>query len=305
MRFLGVLLTALALAPVAEARPLKLIALADMPYGPPETPQAAYQALLSDINAARPDLVLHLGDLKGGSTPCSDEVFARERANLMRIAAPVLFAPGDNDWVDCHRDKAGRHDPFERLEALRETFFTPRGLTLGAPIKVAQDPPRPEQGRLKADAAVIATLHVTGSDNGAGLWTLWSSRGHQARADAAIDWMRRAFEEARDGRPVVIAMHADIFRKRDFKPNKREWREESVFHEIGDALAASAAAHDGPVLLLYGDGHEYIVHRPLPDRAPNLLAVEVFGHPDLDAVAVTIDPDADEPFAVAPLRGGR
>src|SRR5690606_35598316 len=42
----------------------------------------------------------------------------------------LVYTPGDNEWTDCHRSRAGGFDPLERLAALRSLFFA-RGEALG------------------------------------------------------------------------------------------------------------------------------------------------------------------------------
>ena len=88
---------------------------------------APFEALLASIDAATPDVTIHVGDIKGGGTPCDDDTILRQRDYMDGLAGAVVFTPGDNEWTDCHRKSAGRFDPLERLAFLRMQFFAAAG----------------------------------------------------------------------------------------------------------------------------------------------------------------------------------
>lgn len=283
------------LAFAAQAEPLRIIALGDMPYGAPAEVYPPYEALIDKVNEAPPALVIHVGDTKGGSIPCTDRILAEQRAFMNRFRAPVLYTPGDNEWTDCHREKAGGYDPFNRLNLIRQTYFA-EPTTLGHALPLTRDD-RPEQARLMLDGVMFVTLHVTGSENGRGLTPFRRTDTFEARTKAAIAWLEDSFEAAKGANAIVVALHADMFRKHDFKRKKQTWRKGSAFRDIGKALVQVAADYEKPVLLIFGDSHEYRVFQPVSDKAPNLVALEVYGAPDMDAVEVLIDPAARMPFA--------
>ena len=45
----------------------------------------------------------HDGDIKNGSTVCSNEMFANRLELFNTFAHPLIYVPGDNEWTDCHR----------------------------------------------------------------------------------------------------------------------------------------------------------------------------------------------------------
>lgn len=288
----------------AQADPLRIVALGDMPYGNPAEVYPPYEALIDKVNKAPPALVIHVGDTKGGSIPCTDRILAEQRAFMNRFLAPVLYALGDNEWTDCHRKKAGSYDPFDRLRLIRETYFkTDR--TLGQPTPLTRDR-RPEQARIMLDDVMFVTLHVTGSENGRGLVPFDRRDTFEARTKGAVDWLKASFAGADQAEAIVVALHADMFRKHDFKRKKQKWRKGSAFRDVGKALVSEAAKFGKPVLLIFGDSHEYRVFQPATDKAPKLVAMEVYGAPDMHAVEVLIEPHARQPFRFArienPLR---
>jgi hypothetical protein len=297
MIIFALLISAFAFA--AQAEPLRIVALGDMPYGDPAEVYPPYEALIAKINEVPPTLVIHVGDTKGGSIPCTDRILAEQRAFMNRFRAPVLYSLGDNEWTDCHRKKAGAYDPFDRLRLIRETYFADKK-TLGAPIPLIRDK-RPEQARLMMAGVMFLTLHVTGSENGRGLTPFDWRDTFKARTKAAIEWLEASFAEAGNAEAVVIALHADMFRKHDFKRKKQKWRKGSAFRDVGKALVKAAADYGKPVLLIFGDSHEYRVFQPATDKAPNLVAMEVYGAPDMHAVEVLIEPGTHQPFRFAKI----
>ncbi len=110
-------------AAAAAEKPFAFVALGDMPYGKPEKVYPPFRALIGQINALKPAFTIHVGDIKSGSTPCSDEMLRAQRDFMDSFIAPLIYTPGDNEWTDCHRKKAGRFDPLERLAFVRRTFF--------------------------------------------------------------------------------------------------------------------------------------------------------------------------------------
>src|SRR5262245_57483294 len=91
-----------------------LAVVGDMPYG--DAKVAAFPGFIDFVNLdPKVDLFVHLGDIKSGSSLCTDQYFADVRAQLDRIGDPVVYTPGDNEWTDCHRANNGNYKPTERL----------------------------------------------------------------------------------------------------------------------------------------------------------------------------------------------
>jgi len=44
--------------------------------------------------------VVHVGDIKGGGSPCNEAVYVKVSDMLSKAAAPVFILPGDNEWND-------------------------------------------------------------------------------------------------------------------------------------------------------------------------------------------------------------
>jgi hypothetical protein len=231
--------------------------------------------------------VVHVGDIKSGSTACSDERLLLVRDAFESFRDPVVYTPGDNEWTDCHRPAAGSFDPLERLSFVRSTFFPQPGSTLGRRVEhVEAQRELPENVRWVRSRVAFATLHVVGSDNGLAPWTGNTSptAAQQAEVDArvagAVEWIDQTFDVAvRDQLAgVVLVMQADTF------PNPSTGQQAVV-----ERIAARAAAFDGEVLLLQGDSHRYLVDQPLP--LDNLTRIVVHGETlPFEYLRLTIDP---------------
>jgi glycerophosphoryl diester phosphodiesterase len=268
------------------ARTLAIIG--DTPYG--DEQEAAFPRLVADVNAdRRVRTVVHLGDIKNGSSTCDDARLERLRGLFGTFDDPFLYTPGDNEWTDCHRPAAGGYVPTERLARLRELFYPETEV----PVRT-QRAPFVENQRWSDARIVHALVHVVGSDNGLAPWFGGAETPEQraerlaevaARETAALDWIDRAFDAARRerARGVVIGMQADTFVG------------SSAFDRINDRLEDRAREFRRPVLLLQGDTHVYKTDRPLR-RAPNLVRIVVEGETASEWLRLTIDPRSRKVF---------
>src|SRR4029453_9089657 len=92
----------------------------DLPYS---TVQATVGVpnLIADMNAQTLAFTVHDGDLKSGSSDCTNAVYTQALAYLNSLKAPAAFTPGDNDWTDCDRNPA--FSSLERLDYERHVLF--------------------------------------------------------------------------------------------------------------------------------------------------------------------------------------
>jgi Calcineurin-like phosphoesterase len=272
-----------------SANEITLAVIGDVPYGADQ--EASFGNLIDAVNDdPKVRTVVHVGDIKNGSTPCTDERFLSVRTAFDTFKDPVVYTPGDNEWTDCHRPAAGAYNPLERLATLREMFFTEPCRTLGRRTEtVVAQPGYPENVRWTQSRVTLAALHVVGSDNGLAPWTgnftptPAQAAEVAARIAATVAWVDETFDEAeRTGAVgVVLLMQADTF------PTSTGQQ------DIVDRIAARTASFDGPVLVVQGDSHMYLVDQPLP--LDNLTRIVVHGETlPFEYLRLTIDPrDAD------------
>lgn len=285
-RTVGVLALCLACAGGAAGAEFTFGALGDTPYNRfEETHFPGLLARMSDEDLA---FVVHVGDFKSATAPCSDELFRQRRDWFDSVRHPFVFVPGDNEWTDCHGFQAGGHDPLERLAKLRELFSAGEESLGRRRIKLArQSPDYPEHARWRHGNALFVTLNVPGPDNNA----RQMPEEFRSRSAAVARWLEQSFNLARgDGlRAVVIFMQANPWAS----PTSRYFG----FRELLATMAKEALAFDGEVLLVHGDTHRYRVDSPLRDPATgawvaNFTRVEVFGSPGMNWVRLRVTEEA-------------
>ena len=279
-----------------SAKPLTLAVIGDVPYGTEQ--EASFSELIGAVNDDRKvRTVAHVGDIKSGSTTCSDERFAAVAAAFATFEDPVVYTPGDNEWTDCHRTNNGSYDPLERLDALRAVFFAEPAEVLGPRrLRIDSQQALPENVAWERSRVVLATLHVVGSNNGLAPWSglgLTAPTAEQlaeveARIAATLAWIDGTFDRAAasESRGVVLMMQADTW---DPAPA-------SAQQAIVDRIAARTAAFDGEVLVLQGDSHEYVADNPL--GLDNFTRIVVHGETlPFEYLRLTIDPRTDGVFS--------
>ncbi len=292
----------------AAAEPARFVVFGDMPYNWPRD-LARFADLIEASNRLEPDFAVHVGDIKGGGSPCTEEAYRTVRDLLQRSEPPLVYTPGDNEWTDCRRTSAGGYDPAERLSVLRGLFFPP-GQSLGRHA-MALDLQSDEQGfaayvenrRWRVGGVVFATLHVVGSNNNLGFDAAGDAE-HRERMRAVLAWMDLIFAEAAEAGAgaVVLYFQGDPLFEIPF-PFR------TGFNSFIAALERHAAAFAKPILIVHGDSHELALDRPL--RTPsnqivrNLVRLVVPGANTVEGVAVTVDPAADPPFAFTRVPGGQ
>jgi hypothetical protein len=275
---------------------------------------AKFENVLAAINADRKiRFVLHAGDIKTGSSACSDELFADRLERFNRFEAPFVYTPGDNEWTDCHRVAAGQYQPLERLAKLREVFYPVPGQTLGQKsMEVETQASDPAHGefvehlRWTRQHVTFATLHVVGSQNALDPFDPKSTAVRTQADDdevarriaATLAWIRGTFAQAtaEKSRGVLFLFQADP--NFEFAPATPERK---GFDEVLAALQQEAIAFGKPVVLAHGDSHYMRVDKPVRSGGaaiPNMTRVETFGDADYHWLRVVVDPNSPEVFSV-------
>ncbi|MEV5050092.1 hypothetical protein [Arthrobacter sp. LAR12-1-1.1] len=277
--------------------------IGDIPYGQQEA--ELFPSRIGDLNADLDlDFVAHVGDIKNGSSACTDEYFARIRAAFDTFELPLVYTPGDNEWVDCHRENNGSYNPLERLDKVREVFFPSPGKTLGAtmPVKSQNALGLPENVRFTHNRVAFSVLNIQGSNNSLQPWTglgrTETTPEQRAevrhRIDATIDQLHATFTDAtlRNDRAVVIMTQADMFDPSLLAAATADPKILSGFREIIDVLVKETNNFDAPVYLVNGDSHIFAEDQPLGDGSPWL---RVYGQDTAadDLQRITVDGSAN------------
>jgi hypothetical protein len=244
--------------------------IGDIPYGPAQI--AAFPKVVQQINAdPQVRLVSHLGDIKDGSSLCTDEYFAQVKTQFDKFVDPLVYTVGDNEWTDCHRANNGSYNPLERLAKIRSLYFAHPGWTLGQqPAKVSSQAAQgiPEDVRFERANVAFAALHIVGSNNSLAPWTGKTAPTPEQSAEvlgrtaAVIQSIRETFAQAREERnkAVVLLTQADMFDPTVASPAFADY---FAFQPIVQAIAQESATFRGPVYLFNGDSHVYNSDQPL------------------------------------------
>jgi hypothetical protein len=270
--------------------------IGDVPYG--TDAEAHFPDFIEGINAD-PDVtqVTHLGDIKSGSTTCTDERFQAVRTNFDLFEDPLYYTPGDNEWTDCHRANNGAFQPLERLAKVRSLFFTPAGRTQGHQVRVASQARLgfPENVRWTRGDVAFATIHVVGSNNDLAPWTgIGQTTATPQQVDeqkrrmaAAIANVRATYADARKHhrRTVVIQQQADMFDPTVTDPQISDY---SAFTPLVQALVDESRRFHGVSYLFNGDSHRFNEDRPVAEGSPWLSFYGVKRSSD-DLHRITVD----------------
>lgn len=248
------------------------IAIGDQPYGDSKP----FESLIETINQrSQSAFTIHVGDIKSGSTFCSDAYFIKIYELFERFKKPLIFTPGDNEWTDCHRPNNGGYEPQERLSKLRQIFF--RGsqslgqekinlLTQGHSDSKYKD--FVENKMWVNNGLLFVTLHQVGSNNNLDLNISGAQAEYQSRNAANLAWLEKAYEEAAKTKAqgLVLAMQADTF---DFYIPKN-----SGFKDFLESFGSLANQQVIPTLVIQGDSHEYLLDRPFSHLGKTLHHVQ-------------------------------
>jgi len=268
--------------------------IGDYPYGAEDVPK--FDRLIEAVNAEAPALVLHVGDV--GARVCTDADLATSLAAIGRLAMPVVYTPGDNEWTDCHESGI---DPLPRLARVRQLFF-PSDQSLGRKTLTVtrQSAAFPENSRLSFGGVTFVAVHQVGSNNGTGR-TPESDAEAAARTTANLGWIHAGFQAAVSdaSKGIVLFFQAD--------PNFDLYRlgVRNAHTEFLRTIEREAILYKRPVLLIHGDTHFFRLDKALygsGDGKPieNVTRLENFGEHEVHWSRVTVDPAGPELFTFSP-----
>jgi hypothetical protein len=318
-------LTACATAPGATNNSYSFGLWGDMPYKKAGD-DTKLPAVLSSINASDIAFSLYDGDIKDGSSQCTDTIYTDALTMFGSMKKPVVYVPGDNEWTDCHRTNNGGFDALERLAHLRKVMF-PTVNSLGQTTMPMEHQGKlgekyVENTRFSYGPVVFAGLNVPGSNNNIILnakeCTAKSAR-NPAQCDAAnaeyldrdaanIQWLDETFAKAKASKAegVVLVIQADP----GFDLPETEDTDESQlsgyagYRNFMAAVVSQTEQYQGQVLFVHGDTHFFKVDKPLysPSKLlPNLTRLQTFGSPSLHWVKVGVEPGSAHLFNIQPV----
>ena len=308
MKQLFALTIAALLALPSHAEPLAFGLFGDTPYSRWE--RENLPDLIAEMDRDNLAFVVHDGDIKNGSSVCSDEVLKDILAVFQKSATPLVYVPGDNEWTDCHRGNNGSYDPLERLAKLRLWFF-PNDLALGQrSLKLERQSKNPafaayrENVRWEAGGVLFVGMNVPGSDNNfngtkrsGGPVAEFIERGAANKA-----WLAEAFALARSkklaGILIVIQANPGFHAANAGNPSPG-------YRDFLTQLREETQAFLGQVVLVHGDSHHHQINQPMEDpntkeTVKNFTRMETIGSPFIGWVRGTVDAADPQVFRFTP-----
>ena len=309
----------------AQAQTFSFGLWGDMPYqkagDEPKIP-----ALLKSINQSDIAFSIYDGDIKDGSSKCTDDIYASALTMFGQMEKPMVYLPGDNEWTDCHRLNNGGYDGLERLGYLRKTMFSTLNSLGKRQMPLIHQAPVGEKfvenTRFSYRDIVFATVNMPGSNNNKVLDDKDCSKKSARTAaqceagnaeylerDAAnVRWTQQAFAAAKSSkaRGLVLAFQADP----GFDLPETEDKDESQapkfsgYRNFINSVVLETEQFPGQVLLVHGDTHFFKVDKPLygPTKLlSNLTRLQTFGSPLIHWVRVTVDAKNVNVFAIEPV----
>jgi hypothetical protein len=296
----------------------------DTPYSAAEI--SKLPALIADINAAKVAFSVFDGDIKSGSSLCTDSVFATAIQRFGTFQSPMVYVPGDNEWTDCHRINNGGYNALERLSFLRQTMFAEEQSFGQKTLLLEHQGPLgglyAENTRWTYGDVVFLGLNIPGSNNnkvGTDCLSAKSVRTqldcdadnaeYQARNTANLSWLHDSFvlAKSRGLKGVMVVIQADMSFDLPETETFNERTQVPGFDGYNDTIAALIAEtrdFAGQVVLVHGDVHFFKEDKPLVDQAhlvPNFTRLETFGSPNVHWVKVTVDPRSRNLFRFEPM----
>ena len=234
-------------------------------------------AVLKSINSEKIDFSIFVGDIKDGSSKCTDDVYTNAIQMFNSMSKPVVYIPGDNEWTDCHRTNNGGYDSQERLAHIRKVMFTksssfgPNSIELESPS--GTNSLYIENKRFSKNKVMFVTLNIPGSNNNkifdekdcknkSARTPLQCEQGNAeylARDTANIAWMQSSFQKAKEQKAIGILLAFqgdpgfDLPETEDIDESKAPIV--SGYQAFLNAVVKETENFEGQVLLVHGDTH--------------------------------------------------
>ena len=296
-----------------------------MPYAGKDEPKIA--PLIADMNASDIAFSIYDGDIKDGSSKCSDDVYTDGDQEVQCAEGARRLRAGRQrvDRLPPHQQRRLRQPRAPRSPAQGDVRRTPRASARAKMPLDHQGKPGEkfaENTRFVHGGIVFVGLNIPGSNNnkvnsdknctGKSARTAAqcaADNAEYAERDAAnIAWMHEAFELAKTqkARGIVLVLQADAWfdLPETEDVDERQAPDDDGYTNFLAKLVEETKAFPGQVLFVHGDTHFFKLDKPLikqDDLLENFTRLETFGSPNVHWVRVTVDPNAREVFTVHPM----
>lgn len=274
--------------------------------------EAVAQRLLKTIGLNQNlAFIVYDGNLKSANEVCSDTLYERRHALLKTTRPTLFFVPGEHDWASCNTVQAGKFDPIERLDLLRQTLFIDTAFMRQNPLRLTRESEMShfqlyrENMRWQIENTIFIGLNLPGGNN-----HYLTAGGRNAefedRTIANAFWLQHTAEYAkRHGtRAIVLLFQGNPMPLGHKRPNHFTWlrfvrhKKRDGYIEFKQSLIKLAETFPGPVLMIHADINKltrgFLIDQPLRNnkgmRVKNLTRI-AFAPPNKLTQWIQVDVD--------------
>lgn len=240
--------------------------------------------------------------IKGDKEGCTDALYQERRDLIDEAKRPMIVAPAGSDWTEC-RNSAGKLNPIERLNRIRELFFgEPKSLgqaTLGVTRQSMSPRFRSyaENSHWEIGRVLYATINLPANNNH---FRPEAGRNNEFedRLVANRFWLNRLFSLARTDKVEAIVLFSEGDAKVLSEPTglrallRRDPATRDGFLEARRQIVTLAEKFKGKVLLVDSAAHAKAT--PAIEWRNNLGHISIDGR----SIEVAVHPGAKQPFTL-------
>ena len=245
-----------------KPRDVTFYAMGDVPYAPNEDQLLPKQIAELPLDGR---FLIHLGDIKGGAAPCTEDVYIKVSSMLRKAKTPTFIIPGDNEWNDCATpDMAWEYwlKHFHNFDTHWKYDF-----------EVSRQKVRNENFCFRLNGVLFVGINLVGG-------RVHDPKEWKTRHAQNIAWIKSTLKANREScHAIVLFGHATPVLKHN------------DFFTPFVALVNEAQV---PVLYLHGDGHRWIKDKPFGTDLITRVQVDQGGI--APPLRVTVQADPKSPF---------
>lgn len=217
------------------------------------------QRAIEETGEKAVDFVVVTG-IKGGNEACSDKLYQKRREMIADAPRPMITLPAGSDWTDC-KNSAGRSDAIERLNRLRELFYTEPDSLGARKLALTRQSMSPrwrsyaENAHWSVGKVLYATVNMP-ADNNHYLNAAGRNSEYEDRLVANRYWLNRLFGIARRDKLEAVVLFSEGDLKALSQPTglrallRAALPENDGFAETRREVLALARKFPGKVLLV-------------------------------------------------------
>jgi hypothetical protein len=203
--------------------------------------------------------------IKGDKEGCTDALYEERRDLIDAAARPMIVAPAGSDWTEC-KNSAGKLNPIERLNRIRELFFG-EPASLGQkklPVTRLSTSPRfrsyAENSHWEIGKVLYATINLPANNNHFRPEAGRNSE-FEDRLVANRFWLNRLFSLARTDKVDAIVLFSEGDAKASLEPTglrallRRDPQGRDGFTETRRQILTLSQKFKGKVLLIDSAPH--------------------------------------------------